>query len=71
MFISIKEEKTLAKNKINSGKIVPVKFDSSTYDLIKNYANDNEMDSSKVIRLAVKTFLGKPTKKLTSNLKAS
>lgn len=44
-----------------------VKFEKDLHSLILDYAQANEMDGSKVIRLAVKKFLGySPTAKSLS-----
>jgi len=70
MILSFKEERTVMAKKVKSKSNLTIQFDADIYDKIQDYANQNEMDKSKVIRLAVKTFLSQP-KRLTGNLKAS
>jgi predicted transcriptional regulator len=53
----------MARTKIQDKTTVSIKFELETYGSIDEYAKANEMDKSKVIRLAVKTFLANQPKK--------
>lgn len=51
---------------ITKDTFVTVKFEKEIADAIKLYASNHEMDKSKVVRLAVKKFLGLPKAKSVS-----
>jgi metal-responsive CopG/Arc/MetJ family transcriptional regulator len=53
----------MARTKIQDKTTISIKFESDIYKSINEYAKANEMDKSKVIRLAVRKLLDQPEKK--------